>query len=195
MSVTADRPQVPASGPHPNRQGWEALLALARHPRAVRAVTIGAWLLTRAILLAGVILGHRYCDPQFYKYAGEFAAGHLPSRDVPVEYPPLAIVLLLLPALPLLPFAGIAPRPDAAFLPPVLHMPTPDPVRYGAYSVSFAVMMLLIDAATLWLVMRATRRFTRNPALVAGAGLLYTPLVSLSGAALPKFDLAVGALL
>ena len=170
-------------------------VAHARRPRSLRTLTLGVWLLTHAALLAGVIIGQRYCDPEFYKYAGNLAAGQWPYRDVLVEYPPLAIVLLLAPALPLLPFAGIAPRLDPAFTPPILHMPTPDPVRYGAYGVSFAIEMLIIDALTLWLVMRATRHFTRNEVIIAGAGLLYTLLTFLSGAVLQKFDLAVGTLL
>jgi len=184
---------APTNPPRP--PWWEALVAQARRPRSLRALTIGVWLLTRLALLAGVILGHRYGDPEFYKYAGDIAAGQWPYRDVLVEYPPLAIALLLLPALPLLPFSGIAPRPDPAFTPPILHMPTPDPVRYGAYGVSFAIEMLIIDALTLWLVMRAARHFTRNETLIAGAGLLYTLLAFLTGAVLQKFDLAVGALL
>ncbi|HEX8995056.1 MAG TPA: glycosyltransferase 87 family protein [Ktedonobacterales bacterium] len=198
MSLTADRPRVPGNGAPanpPNPPRWAALVAQARRPSSIQALTVGVWLLTRAALLAGVILGHRYGDPQFYKYAGDFAAGQWPYRDVSVEYPPLAMALLLLPALPLLPFSSIAPRPDAAFNPPIVHLPTPDPVRYGAYGVSFAVEMLLIDALTLWLVMRAARQFTRNETVRATAGLLYTLLAFLSGAILQKFDLAVGALL
>ncbi len=198
MSVTTDRPRIPASGPPvnpPNPPWWVAVVAQARRPGSMRALTIGVWLVTRLALLAGVIIGQRYCDPQFYKYAGDFAAGVWPYRDVTVEYPPLAMVLLLLPALPLLPFAGIAPRPDAAFSGPITHLPTPDPIRYGAYGVSFAIEMLLIDALTLWLVMRAARHFTRNEVVIGGAGLLYTLLAFLSGAVLQKFDLAVGALL
>ncbi len=198
MSVTADPPRSPVddSATIPPRPPWrEALVSQARRPGALRALTIGVWLLTRLALLAGVIIGHRYSDPEFYRYAGNLAAGLWPYRDFAVEYPPLAIVLQLLPALPLLPFAGIAPRPDAAFSHPLTQLPAPDPIRYGAYGVSFAVEMLVIDAVTLWLVMRAARRFSRNEVIVAGAGLLYTLLAFLSGAVLQKFDLAVGALL
>ncbi|HEY7849509.1 MAG TPA: hypothetical protein VIC27_05550, partial [Ktedonobacterales bacterium] len=198
MSITTDRPHSPADDAPvspPNPPWWFSLVAQARRPGSLRALTIGVWLLTRVALLAGVIIGQRYCDPQFYKYAGDLAAGVWPYRGVTVEYPPLAMVLLLLPALPLLPFSGIAPRPDAAFSGPITHLPIPDPTRYGAYGVSFAIEMLLIDAITLWLVMRATRHFTRNEVVIAGAGLLYTLLAFLSGAVMQKFDLAVGALL
>lgn len=198
MSIMADPPRTPiddAPTSPPNPPWWSGLVAQARRPGSLRALTIGVWALTRLALLAGVILGQRYCDPQFYKYAGDLASGLWPYRNVTVEYPPLAMLLILLPALPLLPFAGIAPRPDAAFNLPITHLPTPDPVRYGAYGVSFAIEMAIIDALTLWLVMRATRRFARNEVVVAGAGLLYTLLAFLSGAVMQKFDLAVGALL
>ena len=199
MSVTTDRPpSIPSSGTPanpPRPPWWVAIVTQARRPGSMRALTLGVWLITRAVLLAGVILGHRYCDPQFYRYAGELAAGHLPYHDVMVEYPPLAIALILLPALPLLPFAGIAPRPDAAFSLPLTQLPSPDPIRYGASGVSFAIMMLVIDALTLWLVIRAARHFTRNDVVIAGAGLLYTLLAFLSGAVMQKFDLMVGTLL
>ncbi len=64
------------------------------------------WGVTRIILLVAAIIGQRYCDPQFYHFAGQFAAGQFPYHDYSVEYPPLAVILTLLPALPLLPFAG-----------------------------------------------------------------------------------------
>ena len=201
MSITANPPSVPTGGAPttppgpPKYPGWAAFVAEARRPRSQYMLTIAIWLLTRVALFAAVVLGHRYGDPEFYKYAGDLAAGQWPYYKVMVEYPPLAIALLLLPALPLLPFASIAPRLDPAFNPPILHLPVPDPIRYGAYGVSFAVEMLIIDALTLWLVMRATRHFTRNHLLIAGAGLLYTLLAFLNGAILQKFDLAVGALL
>ena len=170
--------------------------ALEARPGLASGITLGIWTATRLALLVGVIFGAHYADPQFYDYAGKLAAGLWPYRDVPVEYPPVAIALLLLPALPLLLFPGIAPRPDAAFL-HVTHLPAPDPTRYGAYGVSFAIEMLLIDAITLWLVTRVARRLTgRDSELVAaGAGLLYTLLTFLSGGVLQKFDLAMGALL
>lgn len=198
MSLTADSPRVPANDVPknpPNPPWWTSFVAMARRPGSLRGLTIGVWIITRLLLMAAVVVGHRYCDPQFYKYAGEFAAGQWPYRDVSVEYPPLAIVLMLVAALPLLPFAGIAPRPDPAFAPPLLRLPAPDPIRYGAYGVSFAVVMLIIDAITFWLVIRSARVLTRNEFVVMGAGMLYTSLVFLSGAVLQKFDLLVGCLL
>jgi hypothetical protein len=152
------------------------------------------WGVTRATLLVAAIIGQRFCDPQFYHYAGQFAAGHLPYRDFGVEYPPLAVILTLLPALPLLPFAGIAPRPDPAFHSGLTSLPAPDPMRYGAYGVSFAVMMLLIDALTLWLVMRVGRRIASGDTNGAISGLISTLLTVAVGALLQKFDLAAGAL-
>lgn len=179
------------------RAGADAALAWATvHPREAEHAVLGLWLATRLLLLAVLVLTHAYCDPAFYNYAGQFAAGRWPYRDVPVEYPPGAMLLLLLPALPLLPFAAIAPRPDAAFAGSFSHLPAPDPLRYGAYAISFAAEMLLIDALTLWLVRRATRRLlptTSAPQRLA-AMMLYVVLIVASGALLQKFDLAVGAL-
>jgi hypothetical protein len=154
--------------------------------------TPGVWTLwgvTRAALLFNLILGQHYCDPQFYQYAGDVAVGRWPYQAVPVEYPPLAILLMVLPALPLLPFAGIAPRPEAN--PHPLH---PDPVRYGAYGVSFGIMLLAVDALTLWGVGRVARRWRPGDATGARASILYILLVLGSGALLQKFDLATGAL-
>ena len=152
-----------------------------------------AWAATRLVLFVGMVASHNYCDPEFYKYAGLFAVGQWPYRNVPVEYPPLAIMLLLLPALPLLPFSGIAPRPDPAF-DNLAHLPQPDPLRYGAYGVSFAVEMLMIDALTLWLLRRAARRHLASDPQGLRTGLLYVVLVFVSGALLQKFDLTVGTL-
>ena len=161
-------------------------------PTTASRLLIISWGITRAILFAGLLIGHYYCDPQFYNYAGKLAAGQWPyTPAVPVEYPPLAMVLILLPALPLLPFAGIAPRPDPAFI-NITHIPTPDPVRYGAYGISFAVEMLIFDAVTLWLVQRASRRYVPGDPAGLRSGLLYVGLIFLSGALLQKFDLVSG---
>jgi len=104
--------------------------ASATSPVLADRVLLVVWLVTRLLLLLGMIIGAHYGDPQFYKYAGEFAAGKLPYRDFSVEYPPVAMVLLLAPALVLLPFSAIAPRPDPAFVasPTALPMPPPPPV-------------------------------------------------------------------
>jgi hypothetical protein len=147
------------------------------------------WGITRLALLLNLILTAHYCDPQFYQYAGDFAVGRLPYRDVAVEYPPLALVMMIVPALPLLPFAGIAPRPEAD--PHPLH---PNPVRYGAYGISFAVMMVLLDALTLWLVQRTARRLAPGDASGTWSMLLYIVLTLLIGGVIQKFDLAVGML-
>lgn len=204
MNTATDRPlQKAPHSPHSNNEPrrWRAVAqrvaeSLNARPGLASGITLGIWTATRLAMLVGVIYGAHYADPQFYDYAGKLAAGLWPYRDVPVEYPPVAIALLSLPALPLLLFSGIAPRPDPAFT-FVTHLPAPDPVRYGAYGVSFAVEMLLIDAITLWLVTRAARRFSKSGGelAAAAAGLLYTLLTFLSGGVLQKFDLAVGALL
>ncbi|HEV2238391.1 MAG TPA: hypothetical protein VGR57_17155 [Ktedonobacterales bacterium] len=155
-----------------------------------------AWGATRLALFVAMLLAspNGFCDPQFYDYAGRLAAGQWPYLNVPVEYPPGAMLLILLPALPLLPFARIAPRPDAAFAPPLTHLPHPDPVRYGAYGISFAIAMLLIDLLTLWLVRRAARQLLPGDRFGLRSGLLYVGLVFVSGALLQKFDLAAGML-
>lgn len=160
------------------------------------AAVWGTWGVTRLLLFAGMLLGHGYTDPEFYHFAGLFANGHWPYRDFPVEYPPLAMAFILLPALPLLPFAGIAPRPVPAFLAqPVTSLPQPpDMVRYSAYGISFAVEMLLLDSFTLWLVLRSAQGLLRRDVLVLRAGLAYVAFVFLTGAALQKFDLATGTL-
>ncbi len=204
MNAAPDRSLKKSSrSPHSGNElrGWRTAarrvtVALDARPGLASGITLGIWTATRLAMLVGVIFGAHYADPQFYDYAGKLAAGLWPYRDVPVEYPPVAIALLLLPALPLLLFPGIAPRPDPAFI-HVTHLPAPDPVRYGAYGASFAVEILLIDAITLWLVTRAARRLTRTGGelAAAGAGLLYTLLTFLSGGVLQKFDLVVGALL
>ncbi|MEO7002957.1 MAG: glycosyltransferase 87 family protein [Ktedonobacterales bacterium] len=179
----------------PRQRTMHAPKQLARSPRLGLRALWSVWGVTRLILLLIVLFAHSYCDPWFYHYAGQFAVGQWPYRSVPVEYPPLAIVLILLPALPLLPFAGIAPRPDSAFNLPIMHLPHPDPVRYGAYGVTFAIEMLLIDALTLWLVQRAARKLTHGNGAGIWAGLLYIALTFATGAILQKFDLAVGTLL
>lgn len=148
-----------------------------------------AWAISRGIMLASLILGHHYCDPQFYQYAGDMAAGHWPYLRIPVEYPPFALLLIALPALPLLPFAAIAPRPELNPYPLA-----PDPVRYSAYGISFGLMMLALDALTLWLVMRVARRWTPGDRSGLWSGLLYVVLIFLSGTLLQKFDLVPGAL-
>ncbi|HKV83469.1 MAG TPA: glycosyltransferase 87 family protein [Ktedonobacterales bacterium] len=177
------------------RLNWLRLLArVESDPRLVTRALAGVWLVTRGLLFIGMLAGRNFCDPWFYHYAGEFAAGRLPYRDVPVEYPPVTIALLLLPALPLLPFASIAPRPDAAFAPGFTHLPHPDPTRYLAYGVSFACEMLVIDALTLWLVRRAARRAVPGDPTGLRSGLLYLGLIFLSGALLQKFDLVIGTL-
>ncbi|HEX9039293.1 MAG TPA: glycosyltransferase 87 family protein [Ktedonobacterales bacterium] len=204
MNTATDRPKKPQIHPARRRPALARAGDLARRflsavearPGLASGMMLGVWTATRLALLIGVIFGARYADPQFYDYAGKLAVGLWPYRDVPVEYPPVAIALLLAPALPLLLFTGIAPRPDPAFL-HITHLPAPDPVRYGAYGVSFAIEMLLVDAITLWLVTRSARRLApRGGELVAaGAGLAYAVLTFLAGGILQKFDVAVGALL
>lgn len=192
-SIAAERPTpTPPVGVWKRAKRW--LTWAKADDRAASRVVWGAWALTRLLLLAGLVIGKNYCDPEFYYYAGKLSLGQLPYAHVPVEYPPLAMALILLPALPLLPFAAVAPRPDAAFA-SLASLPQPhDLFRYGAYGIAFGVEMLLIDAATLWLVRRAARRLLPGDARGVVSGLLYVGLVFASGALLQKFDLAAGTL-
>ena len=185
-----------------NRQVWTSfwesaagwLDTVAASPARADRILLVTWIVTRLLLLLGMIIGAHFCDPQFYKYAGEFAAGKLPYRDFPVEYPPVAMALLLLPALPLLPFTAIAPRPDPAFVAAPTHLPQPDPLRYGVYGFSFGIEMLLIDVLTLALVRVVARRLIPGDRNGLKTGLAYLALVFASGALLQKFDLAAGTL-
>jgi hypothetical protein len=172
-----------------NRQRF-GLAAL--HPLWSWAMTpmgiVSLWGVSRAIMFINLVVGHHYCDPQFYQYAGDLAVGKLPYFQIPVEYPPLAMLVMLLPAIPLLPFSGIAPRPE---LDP--HPWSPDPIRYQAFGISFGIMMLIIDGLTLLLVMRVARRWSGDKT-GAISGLLYIGLIAASGAVLQKFELLVGTL-
>lgn len=169
---------------------------LELRPRAARMVVLGTWGISRLLLFAGLLIRHAYCDPAFYHYAGQFALGRWPYRDVQVEYPPIAMLLLILPALPLLPFQRIAPRPiyELDGQQHLTRLPQPDPVRYGAYGISFAIEMLLVDALALWLVRRAARRLVPGDVSGLRSALLYIVLVFLNGALLQKFDLAIEVL-
>lgn len=153
------------------------------------ALVWSIWGITRVIMLVNLIAGHHYADPEFYLYGGQLAIGKLPFFNFPVEYPPLALVFILLPALPLLPFAGIAPRPES-----IAHLWSPDPVRYQAYGISFGLMMLVVDAVTMILVMRIASTIKSQDKTGLMSGLLYTLLMFASGAVLQKFELVVALL-
>lgn len=173
---------------------WQRTLS---HPQSINMLLLCVWIFTRAVLLVNLIVGQHYADPAFYNYGGELAIGHLPYFNYPVEYPPLAMLFILLPALPLLPLSGIAPLPVPELNGPsnlILNLPTPDPARYSAYGLSFAVEMLILDVVTLWLVRISARVLFRRREAELVAGLLYLGLIFASGALLQKFDLVVGTL-
>ena len=167
--------------------------ALANDQTASRAAAV-CWALTRLILVIQVVAGHSYADPEFYQYAGLFATGHWPYTNFPVEYPPLAMVFILAPALPLLLFKRIAPLPDPGFTGTFTHLPTADPVRYGAYAIVFATMILAVDAATTRMVWTGARRFIASDPTGAWSAMTYIWLIFLNGALLQKFDLVAGTL-
>jgi hypothetical protein len=79
---------------------WAWLLQVWRRiegqPALASGLLIAAWCLSRGVLFIGLLISHSYCDPQFYDYAGKFAYGQWPYTSAfPVEYPPLAMVLIL----------------------------------------------------------------------------------------------------
>ena len=76
----------------PNQGAWDAqapgrrLSWLAGRVRLVTPWQVWLlWSVTRLATLAAAIIGQHYCDPQFYHFAGQFAAGQLPYRDFSVE--------------------------------------------------------------------------------------------------------------
>ncbi len=127
------------------------------------------WLVTRLIYLLNVMLGHHYPDDAFFLYAQRFSHGLLPYRDFPVEYPPLGILLIVLPGLA---HAG--------------------PLTEWGYGTSFALEMLALDLLTLLLVIRLAKGLIPGDRTGLYSGLLYTGFVAASGAIAQKFDLVAG---
>jgi|SRR5579859_295295 len=127
------------------------------------------WLVTRMIYLLNVMLGHHYPDAEFFLDAQRFSAGLLPYRNFSVEYPPLGIVLIVLPGL--------------------VHI---GPLTGLLYGTSFALEMLALDLLTLFLVIRFARKLIPGDSTGLYSGLLYTGLVAASGAIAQKFDLVAG---
>ena len=133
-------------------------------------ILLGAfWLVTRLIYLLNVMLGHHYPDAEFFTDAQRFSHGALPYRDFPVEYPPLGIVLIVLPGL--------------------IHS---GPLTPWGYGTSFALEMMALDALTLFLVVRLAKRLIPSDPTGLISGLLYTCFVAASGAVAQKFDLVAG---
>ncbi len=133
-------------------------------------VLLGAlWLVTRLIYLLNVMLGHHYPDPAFFTYAQYVSHGSLPYRDFQVEYPPLGILLIVLP--------GLA------------HV---GPLTAWGYGTSFALEMLALDLLTLFLVIRLAKSIIPGDSSGLYSGLLYTAFVAASGAIAQKFDLVAG---
>lgn len=127
------------------------------------------WLVTRLIYLLNVMLGHHYPDDVFFVYAQRFSDGLLPYRNFPVEYPPLGILLIVLPGLA---HAG--------------------PLTEWGYGTSFALEMLALDGLTLFLVIRLAKGLIPGDSSGLYSGLLYTGFVAASGAIAQKFDLIAG---
>lgn len=106
-------------------------------PRTVLAVVIVGYVLTRLVLLAAAgteTYLSRSADLQLFEgYAADLLDGAWPYRDVAIEYPPLALPVLLAPALPILGWVG-------------------------GYVPGFIVGMFLLDALTFAIVARRARR-------------------------------------
>jgi hypothetical protein len=98
---------------------WWVLL-VSGHAAILFAPLFMPWLYGGAAVLHDVWL--------YFDYASRVASGMIPYRDYVVEYPPLALLLMLLP-----------------------RMLTSD---FGWYAMLFAVLMLLFDVLTLYLVAR-----------------------------------------
>jgi hypothetical protein len=133
-------------------------------------ILLGAlWLGTRLIYLLNVMLGQHYPDPAFFLYAQHVSQGLLPYRNFPVEYPPLGMLLIVLP--------GLA------------HV---GPLTEWGYGSSFALEMLALDLLTLFLVIRLAKGLLPRDSTGLYSGLLYTAFVAASGAIAQKFDLVAG---
>jgi hypothetical protein len=127
------------------------------------------WLVTRLVYLLNVMVGHHYPDDAFFRYAQLVSQGQLPYRDFAVEYPPLGMLLIVLP--------GLA------------HVGA---LTEWGYGTSFALEMLALDLLTLFLVMRLAKGLIPGDRTGLYAGLLYTAFVAASGAIAQKFDLVAG---
>lgn len=131
-----------------------------------RLPTLVLWPASRLALFLYVVLLHHLSDRVFWLYGHRVVALHLvPYRDFPVEYPPLAALLFIVPG-------GAS--------------------SYARYAAAFAVIMLLVDLATVLLVKLVAGERDRD----AGwrAAFFYTVFGFVNAAVLTKFD-ALPALL
>lgn len=129
-----------------------------------RLLLPAAWLLTRPpLLVLALVLGSR-TDITYLHYGQAMAAGAVPYRDFAVEYPPLAIAFLAIPALTAHSFTQLSAT---------------------SYSVFFGLQALLLDA--LLYAVLARWAGTR-------AALWYLLLSLIGGSLLQTFELLPAAL-
>lgn len=131
-----------------------------------RAPTLALWAISRLLMFIHVVVLNHPCDTAFWQYGTWTVLGvhgrHLiPYRDYPIEYPPLAAVLFMIPG----------------FLRSLI-----------AYAAGFALVMLVVDALTVHLVRVAARRL-KLWSDGWRAAFSYTVLSLGTFAILPKFDL------
>jgi hypothetical protein len=112
---------MPALNPRPRLAWW--LLPVAAHAGIVLVLLFNPWLYGPGAISVMTV------DPTIYfRYASLAYAGAVPYRDYPVEYPPLALAVFLVPRL----FSN----------------------TFGSYHLVFAALMLLFDAVGAYLVAR-----------------------------------------
>ena len=143
-----------------------------------RTPTLALWAVSRLLLFLNVVVLNHPCDKVFWQYGSCTVLGDhctvlnahdqrlMPYRDYPVEYPPLAIALFMIPGF--------------------LH-------DRAAYAAGFALVMLAADLATLQVVRVAARRL-KLWSDGWRAAFSYTVLSLATFAILPKFDLLPGML-
>jgi len=143
-----------------------------------RVPTLALWAFSRLLMFLNVIILDHPCDKVFWQYGNCTVLGAnctvlnphgyhlLPYRDYPIEYPPLAAALFMIPG----------------FLRDRL-----------VYAAGFALVMLVVDALTLQLVRVAARRL-RLWSDGWQAAFSYTVFSLATFAILPKFDLLPGML-
>ncbi len=151
---------------------WYAGLPEDRQRRLVTAAFLLLHVLIWLVLFQSLWFGDKHITdtPIYYEYAGRMTDGMLPYRDFASEYPPLAMLLFLLPRL----LSGNA---------------------YGAFVSWFELEMLLADLAIVLLISLAVKRLGDRISLVTALGLYSLFLVSNGSIVQARFDMAAAAVI
>lgn len=145
--------------------GWRCRQASMRACHALARLPVPAiWLLTRLPLVALAIAVGAQADSTYLHYGQEMAAGALPYRDFAVEYPPLSITFLALPALAAHAFARLS---------------------MDSYTLFFGLQALVLDALLCIVLARGAGR---------QVVVWYLILTLAGGSLLQTFDLLPSAL-